>query len=139
MLTIEVRDPAGQPLAQFAIFPMPALAAFPDEQVQNFEYLAQATHERFYFLVASDLIQGWRLTVDLPHQPSFKANTAAILGPYADHPTQVALARENYLASLVQTWLADLTSRWKSLRDPAPGEALLEQMGFLEILRGTAT
>jgi len=85
-----------------------------------------------------DLIHGWVIGQDVATRPSFRRGTAEILGKYARQPSQVEGARDIVLAGLVETWLSDLATHWKSGANLAPGEEILDRMGLLDSLRASA-
>lgn len=137
MLAFDLKDRAGRPLVRVAVFPMPSVVALAHGLYETFRYLAQASGERFFILVTSDVTSGWRLDTDAPQAPSLKIGTPALLAPYAGTTLEVQLAKESYLAELAQAWLADLATGWKG-GGPVPGETELTRMGLLPELRADA-
>lgn len=68
--------------------------------------------------------------------PRFEASTTDILRFYDDNLDQKRVFRD-YLTSLVNAWINDLTYRWKSAEPPGLGE--LTEIGLVERLRGGET
>lgn len=100
-------------------------------QLELARQLAPAMGIRYYFLVTLDQIRGWDLASD---QVIFDAPTQRVLAAYAT-AGDVRKAGPSYLAALVQAWVADLASRWKSRSSPAPGEPEMHMSGALEVIR----
>jgi hypothetical protein len=136
MLTVELKSRDDRLLAQFAILPMPGLPqSLVDEQYKLASTLMTAWGGRFYFLVTSDYIYGWEWGRKTPF---FKQPTEKILAKYAGgDPRQVGEARSDYLAGLVEAWLADLSFHWKSGTEPVPAEPELRAAGLLGELQAT--
>jgi hypothetical protein len=133
MRVIEVKRFSGQPLAHFAIWPMPGLPpSLVEEQHQLAEYLAPTSAIEFYFLVTSDVTYGWRIG---RRELVFRESTPELLALYSGGPQKVLSASADYLAELVRAWIADLGAGWKSLGNPAPGETVLTQIGFIAPLQ----
>jgi len=132
VLTIELRDRRGATPVQFDVL---AAGGFPprfaQSQLEQARQLADATGTRYYFLVTLDEIRGWDLESGAV---VFSEPTANVLKGYAT-AGDVGKAGPSYLAALVQAWVADLTSRWKSRTSPAPGEPALHDSGALDVIR----
>lgn len=137
MLTVEVQDAAGRTTIGMDILPTTQLPApIVQQQYANACTLAPSLGLQFYFLVAADRIVGWRVG---QQQPSFNEATAAILGTYGATDAELRKSREIYLARLVQAWLSDLATHWKSAPGKAPGEDLLQSMGAMAFIEASTT
>jgi hypothetical protein len=132
METVDLKTRLGRPLAQFGIFPKLPHALL-DEQYELVRQTVEKAGYDFYFIVTADEICGWK--VGEP-SPVFRKPTRPILEKYALSPEHVHSARSRYLAILVEGWLGDLDSRWKSGRSQAaPAEQEFRDMGILEQMR----
>ncbi|HYO69221.1 MAG TPA: hypothetical protein VEU33_24390 [Archangium sp.] len=134
MLTVELKSRDDRLLAQFAILPMPGLPqSLVDEQYKLASMLMAGWGARFFFLVTSDYVYGW---ASGQKTPFFKQPTEKILAKYAGgDPNKVHEARSDYLAGLVEAWLADLSFHWKSGADPVPAERELRDAGLFGEMR----
>lgn len=133
MLTVELKDAAGRTPVQFDILPSAGLPLpVVQSQLQLARHLAPTIGLRYYFLVSTDEVRGWRIT---DGAPVFAAPTIALLLRYAGSEDRIRGAHGVYLAQLIQAWVADLTSRWKSGAEKAPGEPEMGQSGVLEVIR----
>lgn len=133
MLTVELRNDAGRTPILFDILPASGLPpAVAESQLRLAQRLAPVLGLRYYFLVTGDEIRGWQLP---DARPVFRGRTIDLLLPYAGTEEKVRTARAAYLAELVQAWVSDLSSRWKSGRAPAPGENDMGTSGILDVIR----
>jgi hypothetical protein len=83
--------------------------------------------------VTLDQIQGWDLE---DGSVVFDEPIANVLKGYAT-AGDVRKAGPSDLAALVQAWVSDLASRWKSRTSPAPGEGALHSSGALDVIRAS--
>lgn len=137
MLSVEIKRPDGACLAQLDIVPMVGIAErFAPEQYKTAQYLAPRQGLEFYFYVTSDWIYGWRVG---EIEPRFRERTPEVLALYAGSTDEVGHARGSYLSGLVESWLADLATRWKSGTKPAPAEEAVRKLGLLQPLQQSYT
>lgn len=132
MLTIELRDGRGGTPIQFDVFAASGLpAAVIQSQLELAKQLAPELGIKYYFLVTLDQIRGWDLGSE---QVIFNEPTRRVLAPYAT-AGEVTEAGPSYLTALVQAWVSDLASRWKSRSAPVPGEPAMQSSGALDVIR----
>ncbi|TMQ15151.1 MAG: hypothetical protein E6J91_13850 [Deltaproteobacteria bacterium] len=132
MLTIELRDGRGATPIQFDVLAASGLpGAVAQSQLELARQLAPAMGIKYYFLVTLDEIRGWDVASG---NPVFFESTPKVLAAYAT-AGDVRRAGPSYLAALVQAWVSDLASRWKSKTSPAPGETALHTSGALDVIR----
>jgi hypothetical protein len=132
VLTIELRDRRGATPIQFDVLATSGLsAAVAQSQLELARELAPSMGTRYYFLVTLDEIRGWDpASGDLV----FAESTPKVLAAYAT-AGDVKQAGPSYLAALVQAWVSDLASHWKSRTSLAPGETALHTSGALDMIR----
>jgi len=136
MLSVELQDTSGRTAIQFDILPAGGLPQpIIDQQYANARAIAEPLGLSFYFLVTADRMLGWRVG---DPSPSFDEPTQVILAPYASRQ-DLESGREMFLAEVVQAWLGDLVSRWKSKGGVIPGEAQLQNMGVLGLVHSAQT
>lgn len=132
VLTIELRDRRGATPIQFDVLAASGLPApVAQSQLELARELAPTMGIRYYFLVTLDEIRGWDLASG---DPVFVEPTSKVLAAYAT-AGDVKKAGPSYLAALVQAWVSDLASHWKSRTSSAPGEAALHTSGALDVIR----
>lgn len=132
MLTVELKDASGRIPVQFDILPTDALPeAVVDQQFDLARQIAPAVGLEYYFLVSRDRTRGWRIS---DGERVFDASTADLLRPYLEDSDRLGSARAIYLAALVEAWVADLKSGWRSGAG-VPGSLELERHGVLDSLR----
>ena len=131
-LTIELRDRRGGTPIQFDVLAASGLpAAVVQSQLELANQLAPEMGIKYYFLVTLDQICGWDLASG---HVIFDEPTQKVLAPYAS-AGDVTEAGPSYLTALVQAWVSDLASRWKSRSAPAPGEPAMHLSGALDVIR----
>ena len=109
--------------------PLPVL----ESQLRLARQLAPTYGIEYFFVVTTDEVIGWRLA---DSKLVFRSTAAEVLKPYADNvEAKVRGARSSYLAALVQAWVADLSSHWKSRNSMAPGEEMMRQSGALDAIQ----
>jgi hypothetical protein len=132
VLTVELRDRRGGTPIQFDILASSGIPGpVTQSQLELAKQLAPAMGIRYYFLVALDEILGWDLSSGAL---VFREQTSRVLASYAT-AGDIRQAGPSYLAALVQAWVADLGSRWKSKASPVPGEHAMHVSGALEVIR----
>jgi hypothetical protein len=135
--TVELKDDTGRVPVQFDILPLSGVsAAVVQAQLEIGQQLAPLG-TRYYFLVTTDWVRGWRVE---DGAPVFELPTATLFAGYADNDAaKIRGAGPHYLAELTQAWLADLTYHWRSRGVTAPGEHDMQLGGVLGLVRSAAT
>jgi len=132
VLTIELRDGRGATPIQFDVLAASGLpTSVAQSQLELARQLAPTMGIKYYFLVTLDEIRGWDM---VSGNVVFIEPTPKVLTAYAT-AGDVRRAGPSYLAALVQAWVADLASRWKSRTSPAPGEPAMDMSGALDVIR----
>ncbi len=128
MLTVELKDTTGHRVAEMAIYPMDLPDQMIGEQYRLAQYLSQIDPLRYYFLVSRDRIFCWKIGEP---QPRFVLPAREVLGRYAGSTEALEGIGSEYLSKLVEAWVADLTTHWKSRDGVVPGEEEMRQLGIL--------
>src|SRR5262249_2994639 len=132
VLTIELRDRRGATPIQFDVLATSGLPApVAQSQLELARYLAPTMGIKYYFLVTLYQIRGWDVGSG---SLVFAEPTAKVLAAYAT-AGDVKTAGPSYLSALVQAWVADLSSRWKSRTSSDPGEMAMHTSGALDVIR----
>ena len=138
MFTVELKDAAGRVPVQFDILPSSGLPlSVVHAQLQLAQQIAPALGIRYYFLVTTDWVRGWRVA---DGTPVFELPTVTLFAGYAGNDAaKISGAGPHYLAELTQAWLADLTYHWRSRGAAAPGEHDMQRGGVLGFVRSATT
>ena len=95
-----------------------------------------APQARFIMIADSELIRFWSRDDLDPNRPLLALNTGEILSQYDPRQRRTGF-HDFYRATLIDSWLDDLNSRWK--HENPPGSAEMERIGLSPLLSGGIT
>ena len=100
-------------------------------------YLSEnAPHARFIMIADADLIRFWSRDDLDPTRPLLALNTGEILSHYDLRGRRTGF-EGFYMATLIDSWLDDLNTRWK--HENPPGSSEMERIGLAPLLAGGIT